>query len=527
MHPPRRRTTVLLAVVGGLLTDASFPGTAWWPLAFVGVALLLLALDRDSARWNLVVGAGWGLAFFLPQLSWIVGAVGSVPWVALCVAEAGFVGLFGAAWTWARRGRVIRTADRWQVPAVAVVWTAMEEARSVMPFGGFPWGRLAFSQADSPIGRLAWAGGAPLVSVAVVLVAALLAVAVRRVRRLDIGLASGAVLLAGAVLVMGLAVPLDSAAQDGRLKVAAVQGDVPDRGLDSLDQAREVVRNHEAGSIALLGTVAPGELDLLLWPENSADFDPRTDPQTQAIVEKVTGALDVPLLLGTQSYPDTGGRYNLGMLWEHGVGPVAIYAKQHPVPFAEYIPMREVARRFSSAVDRVRTDMLPGHGVGLIPVDVPRLGRTVGIADVICFEVAYDDIVRSAVTAGGELLVVQTNNATFGHTDESTQQLAMSRLRAMELGRATVQISTVGVSAIIAPNGAMTDRTGLFTAAHMVAALPLRTSLTPAARFGDEISWALRGLGVAIVVVGMAGAWRRRRDPAEDRRPATRRQAAR
>ena len=91
-------------------------------------------------------------------------------------------------------------------------------------------------------------------------------------------------------------------------------------------------------------------------------------------------------------------------------------------------------------------DMLAGTKVGLIPVDVPRLGRTVGVADVICFEVAYDDIVRDAVAAGGELLVVQTNNATFGHTDESTQQLAMSRIRAIELGRATVQISTVGVS---------------------------------------------------------------------------------
>lgn len=518
MHAPRRSVSLLLAAIGGVATDLAFPGTAWWPLAFVGVALLLLAMGRDSARWNALVGFVWGLAFFGPQLSWIDGAVGWVPWVALCVAEAGFVALFGVGWTWARRGRVIRTAARWQVPAAAVLWVALEEARSVLPYGGFPWGRLAFSQADSPLGRLAWLGGVPLVSAAVVVVGALLAVAVQRVRELELGMASGAVLVGFAVLAAGLVVPLDTAAEAGHLEVAAVQGDVPDRGLDSLDQARQVVVNHANGSLSLLDRVEPGQLDLLLWPENSADFDPRTDAETRALVDKVTTSLDVPLLLGTQEYPDTGGRYNLGMLWEPGTGPVAIYAKQHPVPFAEYIPMRSIARRFSSAVDRVGRDMLAGTEVGLIPVDVPRLGRTVGVADVICFEVAYDDIVRDAVTAGGELLVVQTNNATFGHTDESTQQLAMSQIRAMELGRATVQISTVGVSGIIAPNGTVVQRTDLFTAEQMVASVPLRTSLTPAARIGDELGWALRGLGVVVVLAGVAGAWGSRRE-ADGNRP--------
>ncbi len=173
--------------------------------------------------------------------------------------------------------------------------------------------------------------------------------------------------------------------------------------------------------------------------------------------------------------------------------------------------MRQVARLFSADVDRVRTDMIPGTAVGLVPLEVPRLGRTVGIADVICFEVAYDAIVREAVAAGGEILVVQTNNATFGRSDESTQQLAMSRLRAIEHGRATIQISTVGVSAFISPNGVVTQQTGLFTAAQMIGSLPLRTSLTPATRFGSGVSWALSGLAVAMIISGAAGAARVRR----------------
>jgi apolipoprotein N-acyltransferase len=107
--------------------------------------------------------------------------------------------------------------------------------------------------------------------------------------------------------------------------------------------------------------------------------------------------------------------------------------------------------------------------------------------------------------------MVQTNNATFGHSDESTQQLAMSRLRAIEHGRATIQISTVGVSAVIAPNGAVEQRTGLFTADQLVATLPLRDSLTPATRLGSWPAGVIDLLAVCAVVAGCAGAARVRR----------------
>ena len=512
---PRRGTSILLAVAGGVVCDAAFPGLGWWPMAFVAIAVLILALGRDSARWNAVVGFVFGFAFFLPQITWAELAVGPVPWIALSVLEAGFVAVFGAAWSWARRGLVIRSHARWQVPAVAVLWVGFEEARSAIPFGGFPWGRLAFSQADSPLARFAWLGGAPLVSLVVVVVGALLAVALRRLRTLDIGSASGAFVAAMLLLGAGWLVPLDAAAQAGHLEVGAVQGDVPDLGLASFDQARQVLDNHVTGTRALLDVTAPGELDLVVWPENGADYDPRTDVPTEQAVSTVAKEIAAPLLIGTLEYPPSGGRLNVALLWDPERGPVAVYAKQHPAPFAEYIPMRQVARLFSADVDRVRTDMIPGTKVGLIPLDVPRLGRTVGIADVICFEVAYDGLVREAVAAGGELLVVQTNNATFGRSDESTQQLAMSRLRAIEHGRTTIQISTVGVSAVISPNGVVTQQTGLFTAEQMVASIPLRTSLTPATRYGAPVSLALGVLAVLITLSGVAGAARARRQQRE------------
>lgn len=509
---PRRRTSAALALVGGLLCDVAFPGIGWWPMAFVAVALLFVALGRDSARWNALVGFVFGLAFFLPHIHWAEVAVGPVPWLALSIAEAGFVALFGAAWSWARRGVVTWTRVRLQLPVFAVLWVGLEEARSVLPFGGFPWGRLAFSQADSPLAAWAWLGGVPLVSGLVVVVGVLVAIVLLRLRRVDVGAASGYLLLGFALLGSGWLLPLDTAAQNGRLTVGAVQGNVPDRGLDSFAQAREVLRNHLDGTLALLDDVDPGELDLVLWPENGSDVDPRADLTVGEAVSGAAQAVGAPILVGTVEFPASGGRYNTSLLWDPDLGPVDSYAKQHPAPFAEYIPLREIARQFSPAVDRVHTDMLAGTGVGLIELDSPRLGRAVGVGDVICFEVAYDDLVRDAVAAGGELLVVQTNNATFGRTDESTQQLAMSRLRAIEHGRATVQISTVGVSAVISPSGVVSRRTGLFTAERMVATVPLRTELTPATRFGDVLSWALRGLAVAVTVAGVAGAARVGRD---------------
>ncbi|MCL3862796.1 apolipoprotein N-acyltransferase [Actinotalea sp. K2] len=508
---PRRGTSLVLAIVGGLVAEAGFPGLGWWPLTFLGIALLFIALGRDSAWWNTLVGFLFGLAFFAPHITWAALAVGPVPWAALSIVEAAFIGLFGAAWSWARRGAVIWTRARLQVPAFAVLWVGIEEIRSSWPFGGFPWGRLAFSQADSPVARWAWLGGAPLVSLLVVMAGVLLALALLSLRRVDVGQASAYLLLTVTVVLGGLVVPLDTKAEEGRLAVGAVQGNVPNDGLDAFAQRRQVLDNHAAGTLALLDQVEPGELDLVVWPENGTDIDPRRDDEARAIVDEVVRAVGAPTLIGTDEYPAEGGRLNVGLLWDPVEGPVDSYAKQRPAPFAEYIPMREIARRFSDAVDRVQTDMVPGTEVGLIELDSPRLGRTVGIGDVICFEVAYDVLVREAVVAGGEILIIQTNNATFGMSDESTQQLAMSRIRAIEHGRATIQISTVGVSGVIAPNGVVRQQTGLFTAEQMVTTLPLRSTLTPASRYGSAIEWVLRGLALTVTLAGMAGAARIRR----------------
>lgn len=514
MLEPRRLTTVLLAVIGGVLTDTAFPQRGWWPMAIVGVAILVVALRRDSARWGALVGFLWGLAFFLPHIWWANDAVGVIPWLALSVAESGIIAATCAAWVWIRRGTFLRERTMLQAPLFGIVWAVGEQVRQVWPFGGFPWGRLAFSQTDSPLLRLASLGGAPLVSAVVAMLGFLLVVAVLRLRESDLLRGVAAPAIVAAVLAGSLLVPLGTGASAGTLRVGAVQGNVAEPGLGAFANAREVLRNHVAGTEALAADVGEGGLDLVVWPENSSDYNPRVDADAQALVEQAVAAVDVPVLVGTGRYDDSGEqpvRYNEMVLWVPEEGPTFAYAKQIPAAFAEYIPMREIARIFSPAVDLVSVDMVPGSEIAVVPVPVASLDRDVAVGTVICFEVAYDALIREAVVGGAEILVVPTNNASFGYTAESEQQLAMSRFRAVEHGRATIQISTVGVSGVIAPNGVLLHTTDLFTATHFATTLPLRTELTISDRLGDAPIVVFTLLTSLALVAGIATAPRRPR----------------
>jgi apolipoprotein N-acyltransferase len=307
--------------------------------------------------------------------------------------------------------------------------------------------------------------------------------------------------------LLPLTAPINAAAQGGSLKVGAVQGDVEVTSEGLFARQREVLENHVEVSRELAAQVAAkGErLDIVLWPENSTDIDPRTDEQAYASIEAAADELGVPVLVGAMEYVNRSNRYNQGLLWQPGLGVVEVYAKRHPAPFAEYMPARSFFRLFTSKVDLINTDMLPGSEVGVMRFDGAALGREVALGDIICFEVAYDSIVADVVREGAEVVVVQTNNASFGFSEESTQQFAMARLRAIEHGRATVQISTVGVSAAIAPDGSLlTPLTSLYEPAYFIADLPLRTSITPATRIGDAVCWALMigPLGLAVAGVG-------------------------
>jgi len=458
------------------------------------------SLTRDSARWAFLVGAVWGVAHFLPLLWWAREAAGAIPWVALSIAQAMLMALAPVMYVWIRRLPVLRNARVLLVMPFAGAWVAAEQLRQVWPFGGFPWVRMAFSQTDGPLVKLAPYGGAPLVSFVVAALGGLLAVGVGAFLSKDMVRVPLAALTIAAVLVAPMFIGLDTRAEAGTIRIGAVQGNVANPGRDAFQNAREVTGNHMAGTSRLIEE--HGQVDLVLWPENASDYDPRVDEKAREMVNAAADAAGVPMLVGTVRYTgDT--RYNEILVWDGVDGVGDVYAKQIPAAFGEYIPLRKYVREIVPVVDLVSVDMSAGEEPAYLDVPVAALGRDVRTATIICFEVAYDALIQEAVQEGSQFLYVPTNNASFGETTESVQQLAMTRFRAVEHGRAAVQISTVGVSGWAGPDGELHEVTELFTAEEFAAEIPLRTTQTLATRLGP---WPVYGLMVLVglgVVAGM------------------------
>jgi|GEM_PF-147350 len=614
---PPRWATLALAVFAGAAMWAAFPDLGIWPLTVVSLVLAQLALSRDHAGWNFLVGYVMGAVFWLPHLYWVIDATEVAPWLALAlVLCTPFFGAFGALWTWARR-LLWRWPARWLSALVfALVWTGVEEWRSRVPFGGFPWGRLAWAVAGAAPGRAAWLGGSVLATFLLALAAGLIgslllvpganltlrASAGQTSMFSRVGVVAGALACVFSPLLLPLprsdglhSVPnppattwIDpgerrlvedagiSSAEVGLLTVGFAQGSNSNPGGDAGYNAQEVLENHlrqtdllaednllrTANALGPPGTgasarlVADFPLDLVVWPEDSTGWNPVVEPAVATMLDQAVAEVHAPLLIGAQELPETGGRYNVMLLWGDetpdddsawsveqraarqskppsatagGVdsawsveqraarqskppsatagGVISRYAKQRPVPFGEYMPLRSVLRRLSAQVDRVQIDMIAADNPPIIELPVPRLGRTVPLGVGICFEVAYDDIFRQAVRDGAEVIFVPTNNASFGRTAQSTQQLAMTQMQAIATGRAAAQISTVGVSGVFAPDGTLVARTGLFQPDRITAAMPLRTSITPAVRLGAAPGIIAQALALALPAAGLL-TWR-------------------
>ncbi|MBW0093783.1 apolipoprotein N-acyltransferase [Pseudonocardia sp. KRD-184] len=484
------------AAAGGLLYLSFPPRPLWW-LAPLGFAVLGVVLAGRRARAGLGYGLLAGLGLFVPLLSWTGAYVGPLPWLVLAVLQAWFVAAAGAGIA------AVSRLPGWPLWA-AGVWVAGEAARSRVPFGGFPWGRVAFGQPDGVFAPLAALGGPALIGFAVALagfgLATLVLPLAARPRRPARRTLRAAVWLLVAVVAGLAASPLVDAARPGDrlVTVAVVQGNVPRLGLDFNAQRAAVLGNHVRRTEQLAADVAAGRVappELVIWPENSADIDPLRNPDAAAAIDRAVAAIGVPVLIGAVESPPVGGLRNTAIRWEPGVGPTGTYVKRRIQPFGEYIPMRSVVRLFSDKVDRVQRDFTPGTEATVLQMGP----AAVGIAT--CYEVAFDDTVTDTVRGGAQLLAVPANNATFGRTEMTYQQLAQSRIRAIEHGRTVLVAATSGVSAIITPDGTVQQQTGQFTPDALVAQVPLRSTTTPATGLGGVVEAVLAAIGAVAVVV--------------------------
>jgi apolipoprotein N-acyltransferase len=500
---------LVVAAASGPIMDIGFPDVYVWPATFVGIGLLLYAVRGRRAGAAFLVAFVGGLTYYFIQISWAALFLGPVPLSALSVLESLFYGLGGMSIAVAYRviPRIWNSplARLGLLPAVvAGLWILREGVSSTWPYGGFSWARVAMSQSLSPFSsEFSWIGISGVSFVMVFLVA--LAMEAHRMPPLAIRLRYGLVAL---VVLLVLLVPAFPIALKGSTTVAAVQGAGPAGYFDPHNYGDLLAAQYKA-TVPLFDHKG---IDMVIWPEGASDIDPvKADgalEQDVAAAEfnEVSERIHAPLLAGTIQHRGTE-YFNTSLLWEAGKGELDHYDKKHPVPFGEYVPDRSFWRQFApSLIDLIGRDYTPGTTNTVFNVN----GVVAGID--ICFDITDDQVMRDSIDSGAQILIAQTNNADFGHTDESVQQLEIARIRAMELGRSLVNDSTVGTTAAILPDGRTVAQLKTYVPGTLVVKLPLSTTITPATWLGVPLAWflSLSALGI-LLIAGVSSRTKKKR----------------
>lgn len=487
---------ILLASLSGFLLNASFEPIGIWWIAPLAIALLLLCLESSSIAWRATSLFVFGLSFFGPLLHWTSTYVGVIPWISLTILESLFFIPLA----------LIARIRSWRVFLFPSAWLVLEGLRSRFPFGGFGWGRLAFGQADASYAPLAAIGGAALLSFFVALLGVFLYLAIRSEIKMTQSAAAVLLMLFASTLLVqnGERVPAFS--------IVAIQGGVPTLGLDFNSRATAVFRNHLVATEKYLQSLPDSTKrpNLILWPENSVDVDPFRSVAVSRQLQNLVDKYRVPILLG--AVLDKGAYLeNASILWEPQAGATSVYIKQHLTPFGEYMPLRKLAEFVSPYAKRV-TDFHPGGATVVHRVD------SASIAAIICYELLDDQLGRE-MSAQSNLLVVQTNSATFGTSAQSAQQLGITRIRAIEHQREVVSVATAGISAVIDASGRVSQQSRLNRVEILEAKVSLNAKTSIADRLGSRVEWVLALLPLlAWLIVSSMGKSSNNKDKKNKRR---------
>lgn len=490
------------AVGSGLVLALAFPALDWGPLALVALVPLLWAWQRSGPARAALYGFLAGVAFFGVLLWWSVyfGVVAIVP---LVLAQAAY---------WAGAGAIVGALGRRGVRSpwiTAAAWVALEALRVRWPLGGFSWGQVGVALHDFPVARaLASFGGVPLVSFLVVLVNGLLLglllgwkARAERPRALIVTPAT----LAGVLVVVAIAgFARYEPSRTGTLKFALLQGNDQDRRLTQA----EIDGGYLTQKHLELARKLRGDYDVIVFPESSLETDPEVDPQLRANLLALGRVHHSAILANVIDEQRPGKVYNANRLYDPSGRLQGTYAKQHLVPFGEYVPFRD-ALGFISELQQIPHDFDAGHTKKVFTIK----GRPVGT--VICFESGFAPLMRASVRKGAEAIVVTTNNRSYRRSPNSAQHVALSQMSAASVGRPVLHASISGITAVIDADGGVSRTTRLFHNAVVTGRVTTVRGDTPYVRFGDWVEWAsLIGLAGAVVV-----ALRRRRLPTPEPEP--------
>jgi apolipoprotein N-acyltransferase len=475
----------LIALAGGLCVAISLPPWGWWPLAFVGIAAFELALGRSPSRRRRAVLA------FVCAFTWL--AIGMAWMWQLTIpgylAASIVYALFHTA------AAVASPVGPWSVIGRPFAHTLAEALRFSWPFGGVPLASLGISQVAGPLAGVVRVGGVILLTWVVLQIGFALGALARRVRvsAADPRLAVAGLLAAVTVTVVSVLAPRGHGTGE-ILDIAAVQGG-GEQGTRAGEVPSALVTQRHVDATRTIA--ADDELDLVLWPENVIDVSEFDGSPELAAVAAEAARLGVPIAVGvTEDVPGEPDRFTNAQLVVTPDGDITSrYDKVRRVPFGEYVPLRGVLDALGAPVDQVAHDAVAGTGPAVL--DLPG-GERVGVA--ISWEIFFAGRVREGVREGAGVVLNPTNGASYSGTIVQTQQVASSRLRALETGRWVVQAAPTGFSAFVSPSGEVLDRTGVSERAVIRRQVELRRGETWYTRLGDAPV-------IALMVAGLAATW--------------------
>jgi apolipoprotein N-acyltransferase len=470
----------LVSIAAGAIVAWSFYPNHWWA-SIVGIAILLVTLDSKPRKTRIKLTLAFALTFFAFHVQW-VSVLGNDAWLGLAILCTLPWLLFALL--------PIDSKSKWFYVQPAAVVVILEAIRANWPWGGFPWGLLAYGQVDGPLVGLSTLGGQALVSGVVVVCAAIL---IKLIKFRSIT----AVMILVAISIISAS--LDNFSSSRSIELAAVQGNVPRVGNELSAQRAAVLNNHVTTTEQLLTDIEMGATlkpDLIVWPESGTDIDPLVPGLAADAINKLATRSQSPILIGATTWYSSGskgeGPTNSGIMWTDA-GPSQVYSKNHLVPFGEYLPLRDVLAKWITRFDQIPNDFVPGEGPGVFDV----AGMQVG--DVICFEVAYANHIYDTINSGAQVITVQTNNATYGNTTQPEQQFAITRFRAIETQRAFLVASTSGVSGLIQNDGSVSDKTKQFESAIVAGEAPLISEKT----FSTKYPYWVLILSISVLLLGL------------------------
>ena len=462
MTPSSNRARYFTALGSGTLVAFSLPPWGWWPLAFIGIAIFarITTSGITRKRTQFLLGTIFAFGWFAPGMCWMwfLTPPGYV------IAVLLFAALHGVA-------SVIGSRSMYPLVALPLAHALAETFRFSFPFGGVPLASLAISQSASPLVGIVRIGGPLLLTFCVLQIGFALSQLVVAPRIKHIAVFSAIIAL---IVCAGIIAPRGNDTGETRT-IAAVQGGGPQGTLAINTNPRDVVERHLAATRSINST----NLDMVIWPENVIDVADFYNSDERIEIAEQAARLGAPFVVGITE--DVNARYftNAQIVVNEDGTLGDRYDKVRRVPFGEFVPLRGLLETLGAPVDRIPRDALAGSDIARLQVG----DTTVGVA--ISWEVFFSGRANEGIEAGGSMLVNPTNGSSYTGTILQTQQIASSRLRAIENGRWLVQVSPTGFSAFISPTGEVFDRTGVSEQRVLERTINLRSGRTLYSNLGD------------------------------------------